>query len=228
MRWVRDTTGRFLRRPHYDPAELDAECEAVVSRFLQQRHGAAAYPIGTDDLAVLVEHQAADLDLYADLTAHAGGVEAVTEFVAGGRPRVRVDKTLAEQPRRERRLRTALAHELGHVLFHNFLWFLETPSQGYAPVCRPSAAVDWMEWQAGYASGALLMPAAALRELVGEATPVWARSPAVWPLIRRVQAAFDVSSDAARVRLLQLGYLRQRPLAVARAPWPRRLSTTRL
>jgi IrrE N-terminal-like domain len=222
VRWVRDTTGRFGRRPHYEPAELDRECEAVVARFLVERHGAVAYPISTDDLAVLVERQTADLDLYADLRELGAGVEAVTEFAAGRRPRVRVDQALAGQPRRERRLRTTLAHELGHVLFHNFLWFLETPAgaRGYAPTCR---GTDWMEWQAGYAGGALLLPAGAVRELVGAAPRVWARSAAAGALIRRVQAGFDVSSEAARVRLLQLGQLSERPPLVARAPLPRGL-----
>jgi hypothetical protein len=227
MRWVRDTTARFPRRPHYDSAELDAECESIVARFLNQRHGTVSYPISSDDLAVLVELQAADLDLYGDLSSLGDGVEAVTEFVAGQPPRVRIDRTLSEQPRRERRLRTTLAHELAHVLFHNFLWFLEPPSQGYAPVCRPTGAVDWMEWQAAYASGALLAPAGALPAVVGDDRGVWVRSAAAWPLLRRVQSTFDVSSEAARVRLIQLGYLTERPSVVPRSPVPRGLSTSR-
>ena len=30
MRYVRDRTGRFSMRPHYEPAELDQECEKVL------------------------------------------------------------------------------------------------------------------------------------------------------------------------------------------------------
>src|SRR5437773_1779928 len=39
MKWVTDTTGRFPRRPHYLPDELDAECEHIISSFLKDRHG---------------------------------------------------------------------------------------------------------------------------------------------------------------------------------------------
>jgi hypothetical protein len=39
--------------------------------------------------------------------------------------------------------------------------------------------------------------------------------------VRRTQAAFDVSAQAAAVRLQQLGYLSRRPRFVPRAPAPR-------
>jgi len=103
MRWVRDTTGRFPRRPHYEQHELDAACDELV--------GARAEPkLSTDALMVLIERHAADLDLYADLSAEGADVEAVTDFVPGERPRVRISARLSESPRREHRLRTTLAH----------------------------------------------------------------------------------------------------------------------
>jgi len=76
MRWVRDATGRFPRRPHYDAAELDQMSEALLV-------GTAHKPLATDTLTVLIEERAADLDLYADLTAEGEDVEAVTDFVPG-------------------------------------------------------------------------------------------------------------------------------------------------
>lgn len=80
-------------------------------------------------------------------------------------------------------------------------------------------ARDWLEWQAGYASGAILMPATAFDVLanavlceLGKSAPVFFRGPASRELTRRVQRAFDVSADAAAVRLLQRGFLtRQAP-----------------
>ena len=206
MRWVRDTTGRFPRRPHFEPQELDGECEELVAAFLQARYGRVHYPLDTDDLTVLVEEHAAELDLYAELAE--AGIEAETEFVQGRRPRVRVDRRLSEQPRRAQRLRATLAHELGHVLFHNFLWFFE---RGYTPSCRRPPSVDWMEWQAGYASGALLVPRRALAELVDDGPVCWERAAAGRALVKRVQAAFDVSAALARVRLRQRGHLLARP-----------------
>src|SRR5262245_24186579 len=118
MRWVRDTTGRFPRRPHYDAAELDQICEDLLVGRRQR-------PVTTDALMVLIEERAADLDVYADLTAEGADVEAVTDFTPGQRPRVRISSRLSERTKREHRLRTTLAHELGHVVLHDFIWWFD-------------------------------------------------------------------------------------------------------
>ncbi len=68
-----------------------------------------------------------------------------------------------------------------------------------------------MEWQAGYASGSLLMPVGALQRVVEAArrsaglivSPTESSTSAA-ALIKTVAAAFEVSADAARVRLTQL------------------------
>ena len=33
MRWVRDNTGRFTQRPHFEPRELDVDSENIVGEF---------------------------------------------------------------------------------------------------------------------------------------------------------------------------------------------------
>ena len=38
MKWVTDRTGRFAKRPHYDPTELDQECERIIYGFLLEQH----------------------------------------------------------------------------------------------------------------------------------------------------------------------------------------------
>ncbi len=229
MKWVRDRTGRFPERPHYLPAELDDGCEQLMEAFLKQRHGSARYPISTEDLTVLIESKASDLDLYADLSGEVGDVEGVTEFLTDDKPRVRIAAGLTQDARRENRLRTTLTHELGHVEFHSFLFALPRPDQLFAlpeaaqsdraAACRRETILetsmsDWMEWQAGYACGAFLMPLTALRSVVrsvfeelGIAGPTPARSSAAERLIASVQLAFRVSSEAARVRLTKLGHL---------------------
>ena len=50
MNWVKDSTGRFLRRPYYSPQEIEARCEATIIDHLTGRHGAVEFPITTDDL----------------------------------------------------------------------------------------------------------------------------------------------------------------------------------
>lgn len=227
VRMVPDRTGRFPERPHYKPEELDAECERIAVQFLRTLYGEARFPIGTDDLTKLVERDAEDLDLYADLSHLGPDVEGVTEFRPEEKPTVRVSRTLSNDPRRENRLRTTLTHEYGHVHFHAYLWAMQSagadlfrPSFCAEPIqCRretivDAPVVDWMEWQAGYVCGALLMPLSYVRPLVGSYQerhgvfgPVTVASEHGGALINRLAEAFEVSADAARVRLLRLGYL---------------------
>ena len=46
----------------------------------------------------------------------------MTLFERGKRPRVLISRGLTEDPRREKRLRTTLGHELGHVILHSRLY----------------------------------------------------------------------------------------------------------
>lgn len=178
MRLAPDPTGRFARRPFYEMTELDTACELLVEGLLLSLHGKVTYPISTDDITKLIERHVEDLDLYADLSSMYGdGVEGVTEFRPDGKPTVRIIAMLADDERRENRLRTTLAHEFGHVHFHSWLFdtqghtgqlFVDEPRPKAAQVCRretivDAPMVDWMEWQAGHISGALLMPVTAIR-----------------------------------------------------------------
>jgi Zn-dependent peptidase ImmA (M78 family) len=228
MKWVKDRTGRFPQRPHYLPQELDSECELTLTNFLKQHRGKVEYPISTDDLTILIEKLVDDLDLYADLSQEEGDVEGITDFFAGRRPKVRISQHLSSDPRVANRLRTTLTHELGHVTFHSVMFELEqsaaplfpSPAVAISNKCKRdnilnAGQADWMEWQAGYACGAFLMPVSALRDTVRafleQATVVVGKfalnSPAGQDLIAKVSDMFRVSRDAARVRLLQHGIL---------------------
>lgn len=223
MKWVKDRTGRFPQRPHYLPQEIDDDCERVVTAFLRKKYGKIQFPIRTDDLTVLIE-QKADLDSYADLSGEPGEVEGVTEFIPRERPVVKISIALGA-PNMENRLRTTLTHEWGHVHFHQFM-FDNLPSQ--TPSLFPSqpqthtnkchrdnmigaSETDWMEWQAGYACGAILMPVGALIETVrrfrDENKIPYANltldSEHGQQVIKLVTTTFQTSRDAARVRLLK-------------------------
>ncbi|MBV9322477.1 MAG: ImmA/IrrE family metallo-endopeptidase [Chloroflexi bacterium] len=219
MRWLRDATGRFPRRPHYETDELESVC-ADLRLELHQVRSTREAAITTDDLSVLVEHHAADLDLYAELAPEFDGV---TDFARDARPRIRIAARLASQARFAHRLRTTLAHELAHVVLHNFIWWFD-PGVAFDPhALSPRCAlrtrsVDWMEWQANYCAGALLVPASQLESV---AEPVWERSSRGRALIRSVQARFEVSAQVATIRLRQLGRLSERPVHVVRTPVPR-------
>ena len=226
MRWVQDRTGRFARRPHYQPEELDTECEHVVLAFLRERYGKVEFPIQTEDLTVLLELKA-DLDSCVDLSDEPGEVEGVTEFKRGKRPVVKISSPLSS-PHLENRLRTTLTHEYGHVHFHQFMFEADAQPQSlFGPShehngskCKRenmvnAAESDWMEWQAGYACGALLMPVNALIDTAqafrAEKSlpfgPPTVRSKEGQELITTVARKFQTSQDAARVRLLKKGIL---------------------
>jgi hypothetical protein len=73
---------------------------------------------------------------------------------------------------------------------------------------------DRLEWQAGYASGALLMPRRRVLRVTGcfasgnqIGFPLAADSPFILGLIERARIAFQVSPLAAEVRLKQLHIL---------------------
>lgn len=224
MKWVPDRTGRFAKRPHYLPEELDEECERIIGAFLRQKYGKVEFPVKTDDLTVLIE-QKADLDSYADLSGEEGEVEGVTEFTPGKRPVVRISTGL-QAAYLENRLRTTLTHEYGHVHFHQFMFEVETrprslfdeerAAQPQTNRCKrenivSAAEANWMEWQAGYICGAMLMPAGPLIETVQSfrkdngllLTNRAVNSEAGQRLIETVASAFQTSKDAARVRLLK-------------------------
>ncbi len=230
MRDVRDQTGRFAQRPHYEPGELDMMFEEIVIGFLKAQHGKVEFPITTDDLTVLIEQDTDDLDAYADLSAYGDTVEGVTEFVPGRKPRVRIAKDLAEVEYRENRYRTTLTHEYGHVRLHGYLFALGTSGNLFGTQRKPdiitckretmvtAPRADWLEWQAGYACSAILMPATHTRRVVDAYRtqanlygPTPATSEHGRALINAVINRFQVSRDAARVRLTVLGILGQAP-----------------
>jgi hypothetical protein len=221
MKYVPDKTGRFQQRPHYEQGEIDDECDRIVTEFLIAKYGAVKFPITTEDLTCLIERDAADLDLYADLSQEGPDVQGVTDFYPKGKPRVRIARELSEGTSRENRLRTTLTHEYGHVRFHDYVWKLdlkpadmlkEIPSK-VSPKCNRNALLDapltdWMEWQAGYVSGAMLMPHSAVLKLFSDYSqqqrtfaPIAAESNHGRVVRRIVTDAFKVSDEAAKVRL---------------------------
>ena len=227
VRYVRDTTGRFSQRPHYKPEELGRECENIITEFLKDKYGKAEFPVSTDDLTLLIERDTDDFDSYADLSVYGNNVEGVTEFQRGKKPIVRISENLPNDERRENRLRTTLTHEYGHVHFHAYLWDMVPPGtdllqqnpNANKQICKrdtmlDATQTDWMEWQAGYVCGAILMPSSYLRRVVGayqEANNLFGvigtSSEHGQALIAHVQKAFQVSADAARVRLVKLKIL---------------------
>jgi hypothetical protein len=233
MRNVRDMTGRFAERPHYEPRELETMFERIVVEFLQRHRGRVEFPCTTDDLTVLIEQDTDDLDPYADLSVYGAGVEGVTEFLPGRRPRVRISQELAIADNKENRYRTTLTHEFGHVRLHGYLFamartgdlFAQRSAKPEVIACKrdtmvTAARADWMEWQAGFACGAVLMPAFHIKKALegyrrkhGLYGPIAATTDHGRAMIEAVINQFQVSRDAARVRLSILDIIGNAPVA---------------
>jgi len=212
VEWRRDRTGRFEEYPHLEPGEIDSQCESMVRSFLAKRRG-VVFPITTDELAVLIEQLVDDLDHAATLP---DDIEGRTLFAPAGKPSVEINSNL-QAPHYSNRLRTTLAHELGHVVLHNFMWAFVPLNTARQPVCNRDAMfeagpLDWMEWQAGYASCSFLIPKGPLEKVVGRASNQWlpADSDPALKMITDVCGAFEVSEQAARYRLTKLTYLMPR------------------
>jgi hypothetical protein len=91
----------------------------------------------------------------------------------------------------------------------------DSPQRCYWNDLLPTShVVDWAEWQAGYAGGALLMPESSARRTAtayfrnrSVRPPVAESAQEASVLRQRISLAFDVSVEASTVRLKQLGYL---------------------
>ncbi len=218
MKPLRDPLGRPIQRLYFKTEVLDARCEEIIKDFMERRSGGFRLPIPTDELTRLIEEEADDLDLYAQLP---DGVEGLTDFFADRRPKVRIAESLY-RTRSDHRLRTTLAHEFGHVNLHAPLWRRDGAAADGHPAepswtCARETIVDapendWMEWQAGYVCGALLMPASVVRDWVQEFAirsdtkpPFAAEATPGTELISIVAERCNVSDLAARIRLLKLG-----------------------
>jgi IrrE N-terminal-like domain len=217
---VLDRTGRFEKRPFYRAEDLDMACEQIIVKFLRSLYGKVEFPVSTEDLKRLVERDVSDLDCYADLSEFGSDVEGVTFFYPGSKPEVRISAKLTEDECRENRLRTTLTHEYGHVHFHAYLFALQNQTKTEEKiVCKrdgmiDAKEIDWMEWQAGYVCGAILMPKSYLNKSVqsfcqqNELTlPIKLTDREANGLINLVASKFQVSNDAAKIRLIKLKHL---------------------
>lgn len=227
MKWTRDNSGRFRQRPHYLNDELEQICEDAICSFLRDRHGKARFPVSTADLTVLVEKAVDDLDSGCDLE---DGIDGLTDFFPRKKPKVKIASRL-QQPHLENRLRTTLTHEYGHVILHGFLFVLDDDlnklfdgkPKDTRNTCHRDhihgGSADWMEWQAGFACGALLMPQTELVRVVRafrdendlKFADIGVDTDAGKRLIERAMGEFQVSQDAARVRLEQRNVIVRNP-----------------
>lgn len=207
----------------------DDEIERIMEDELRSAQLLPTREVSAVDIEQFIEgYLKASLDQYADLD---DDVLGLTEFHPKKPPAVRINKDLTgsamddewSPPGIVGRWRATLAHEAAHVVLHRMLFDVDlnqmelfaAPAPAKEPllfrclkrdVVHRSRTTDWREVQANKGMAALLMPKTAFtrssRGLVAD------RSPAAINLAAtNLATQFQVSREAARIRLRTLGFI---------------------
>lgn len=167
MKTLKAKRGPFSERPYLEDREIEQTCAGELMEF--DLLPSVPEPIRIDRF---IEKRFGVTIEYDDLGP---GVLGYTQFAKSGVKAVVVSRSLDEEGTRpaERRVRSTLAHEAGHGIFHAHL-FYETGASPLFPegmgakprvLCRDEGTGStrgyrgqWWEWQANRAIGALLLP----------------------------------------------------------------------
>jgi hypothetical protein len=228
-KWYRGPSGDQRLWLDRDDIELTMEDELRKAELLP----AAAAP-AIDIEGFLERYLKVSLDQHADLAADVLGL---TEFFPGKTPRVAINKDLTGSaidedesvPGLRGRWRATLAHEASHVVIHRPLFELP-PEQGSLfgdhqelvqearlmrcqkrSVLYRGTTSDWREIQANQGMAALLMPRSVFlgvaTALQGGSRPSSPGSADARQLVGELASRFEVSRQAAEIRLTTLGVL---------------------
>lgn len=227
MRWYRDHEG--IQQVYLKDAEIDEITEGEL------RKADLMPTVGTCrvDIEVFVErHLGAHLDLGAALD---DDVLGVTELRRGEPATILINRDLTdsafeidEYSGTLGRWRATLAHEGTHVLLHGFLFELDPDQQSMfdedtIPDDRlvrcykrdtsfAGRSRDPREFQANKGMAALLMP----RSVFGEAARDLVAASEMTPqIVEQLARRFEVSRQAARIRLSSLGFLNSEGAAIS-------------
>lgn len=172
MRTYRTTTGPFAERPYYKDEEIEATCT-------DELRAVGLYPATPEPVRIdrFIEKRFGVTPRYEELGENILGC---TVFGAKGVQDVVVAKALDEEGSKpaDRRIRTTLAHEIGHGLLHAHLFSLNRGSRPLfgdftnpdepKVLCRevpvtaqfrkPGYDGRWWEFQANRTIGPLLLP----------------------------------------------------------------------
>jgi IrrE N-terminal-like domain len=216
--WMADGTGRFRERPFFSLEGMDRHCERIVQLHNSRLYGQPVPGLRTDGLIRMLNDYA-DLHLYADVSKYGAAIEAVTCFETGEKPTVRVARELFFDRSQNNHLRFVLAHEFAHARFHGAAWRRRWMTDEDLVRCSPNRMLtldvgyDWFEWQANFLGASTLMPKSQVECVVAayfggeELTGVPRDSRDGHHLTDRVAELFEVSYEAANIRLCGLGYL---------------------
>jgi hypothetical protein len=220
MKTFRSKRGPFAERPYLEESEIERTCmtELIALDLLPKE----PRPVRIDRY---VEKRFGVTIQYDDLGS---GVLGYTQFGKSGVKAVVVSRALDEEGTvvANRRVRSTLAHEAGHGIFHAHL-FIETGANSLFPegigekprvLCRDEEQGgtggykgNWWEWQANRAIGGLLLPKGLVAKAVEQfVEPVGLLGLTVLPTshrelaVQHVAEVFDVNQVVARRRLEEM------------------------
>ena len=221
MKTYRANAGPFQERPFFEEEEMESIArDALRSVSLLPDTPA---PIRIDRF---IEKRFGVVPSYETIGP---GVLGYTKFGAGRAKEVVISRALSEEgsPPAERRERSTLAHEAGHILLHSHLFALQ-PSARSRPLfeddvdvmqktvlCRDQdsgSAYDgrWWEYQANQMIGLLLLPRSLVFDALGDLTVTSTLGVRSLDTAKREVAAwqladtFDVNPAVARRRIERL------------------------
>ncbi len=204
---------------------IEDEAAALLAEYIE-KHPSSLPPVPIDDILEL--HLGLMLE-FDDLRSRFGHADVLGALWIDERT-VRVDEGLDPKVNQRMlgRYHFTLAHEAGHWRLHRVQYeqdrrqgrlFTEKGDPAY--ICRSSQAMDPVEWQANYFAACLLMPTDLVRDAwsawrgdvrpfcvrdLGVGTASSDQSP-VESWLRPLADRFEVSGEAMRIRLHEMGYL---------------------
>lgn len=222
MKTLRSSSGPFLERPYFPDGEIEKMCA-------DELRAVGLLPSSPEPIRIdrFIEKRFKVTPSYEELPE---GVLGLTRFSHQGVSEVVVARALDDEASTvaERRIRTTLAHEGGHCLFHTHLFVLATPSHNLfgdfgdanspkvlcrgevGQEARPGYDGKWWEFQANLAIGGLLIPA----HLMPEALEKFMRKSPIGldyfdherseEAVRVVADVFEVNPAVARIRIKQV------------------------
>ena len=182
-----------------------------AAAFLAKYHTAGGLPIPIERIAVF--HLGLDIIPTLDLQRNF----EIDAYVTNDRVEVWVDKYVLES--RTNRYRFSLAHEIGHLMLHPGLFELHFDNVAeWKTVVNsiPGKEYSFLEWQASYFAGLVLVPPAELArvfdmwrgKLAGIGLNLEEQDDRVWDILEsHIGKEFVVSADVIHRRLEFDGHL---------------------
>jgi hypothetical protein len=219
MRHLKAQSGPFVERPYFKNGEIESTCEDELLK-------AGLCPSLPEAIRIdrFIEKRFGVTPSYEDLGE---SILGLTRFNSTGVAEIVVAEALDSENSvvAERRIRTTLAHEAGHALFHSHLFVLapREPLFGDATdpgrpkvLCRDEGVGSgykgqWWEYQANCAIGGLLLPTRLTLQVlqpylvaVGTLGVVDFDRSRMEDAARFLAETFNVNPVVARIRINQL------------------------